>query len=64
MCDECDEGRKRLVPASVVDHRIPHRGDMTLFWDSSNWQSMAKTCHDKKTAREDGGFGNVRGVGG
>ena len=25
-----------------------------------NWQAMAKTCHDRKTAREDGGFGRCR----
>lgn len=60
QCDECDEGRKRLRPSVVVDHRIPHRGDMSLFWDSSNWQALAKECHDRKTAREDGGFGNPR----
>jgi 5-methylcytosine-specific restriction protein A len=69
MCEECDEGRKRLTAATVVDHKMPHRGDRALFWDSSNWQSMAKACHDRKTAREDGGFGNavrgdVDGVGG
>jgi 5-methylcytosine-specific restriction protein A len=58
QCEECDEGSKRLRPASVVDHKIPHRGDMQLFWDRSNWQAMAKACHDAKTAREDGGFGN------
>ena len=57
QCPDCDEGRQRLTVATVVDHKIPHRGDMVLFWDSSNWQSMAKTCHDRKTAREDGGFG-------
>lgn len=45
--------------ASVVDHRRPHRGDMKLFWDRNNWQSMAKECHDRKTAREDGGFGKA-----
>jgi 5-methylcytosine-specific restriction protein A len=43
----------------VVDHRIPHRGDKRLFWDQSNWQSMSKTCHDRKTATADGGFGNI-----
>ena len=32
--------------ATVVDHKIPHRGDMKLFWDSSNWQSLCKLCHD------------------
>ncbi|WP_260427988.1 hypothetical protein [Burkholderia stagnalis] len=42
----------------MVDHRIPHRGDPALFWDQSNWCAMSKPCHDAKTAREDGGFGN------
>ncbi|MCB4811684.1 HNH endonuclease [Methylovorus menthalis] len=50
------EGAKRLTPATVVDHIKPHRGDMALFWDRNNWQAMAKECHDRKTAREDGGF--------
>ncbi len=57
QCPECDNGRVRITPATVVDHIIPHRGDMKLFWDRDNWQSMAKECHDKKTATEDGGFG-------
>jgi 5-methylcytosine-specific restriction enzyme A len=58
-CDEC-RAQHRLLPATVVDHRVPHRGDMTLFWDSTNWQALSKRCHDRKTAREDGGFGNAR----
>jgi 5-methylcytosine-specific restriction protein A len=58
QCEECKEGMLRVLPASVTDHKIPHRGDMRLFWDPSNWQAMAKECHDKKTALEDGGFGN------
>lgn len=45
--------------ATVVDHNIPHRGDMQLFWDRANWQPMSKSCHDTKTAKEDGGFGNT-----
>jgi 5-methylcytosine-specific restriction protein A len=64
QCPECDEGRIRVREATVVDHRIPHRGDMKLFWDRSNWQSMHKDCHDVKTAREDGAFGNPRRGGG
>ena len=48
LCVEC-LGEKRLVPATVVDHIIPHRGDTRLFWDQGNWQSLCKTCHDKKT---------------
>jgi 5-methylcytosine-specific restriction protein A len=41
----------------VVDHRIPHRNDPVLFWDRTNWCAMAKECHDRKTALQDGGFG-------
>jgi 5-methylcytosine-specific restriction endonuclease McrA len=46
--------------ATVVDHRIPHKGDMRLFWDRSNWQPMTKPCNSAKAAREEGGFGNAR----
>ena len=59
LCAEC-ERQGRLTGATVVDHVIPHKGDMVLFWDSENWQSLCKTCHDVKTAKEDGGFGNNR----
>lgn len=45
--------------ATVVDHKIPHKGDMRLFWDRNNWQAMAKVCHDRKTAQEDGAFGRA-----
>ncbi len=34
---------------------------MVLFWKRDNWQSMGKVCHDTKTAREDGAFGNATG---
>ncbi|MBO4169685.1 HNH endonuclease [Cereibacter azotoformans] len=50
--------------ATVVDHVVPHKGDQKLFWQRSNWQPMCKPCHDRKTVREDGGFGNpVKGRG-
>lgn len=38
--------------ATVTDHIIPHRGNEDLFWDESNWQSLCKSCHDKKTRIE------------
>lgn len=47
----------KLVPAMIVDHVVPHKGDYKLFWDRNNWQSLCKRCHDYKTATEDGGFG-------
>jgi 5-methylcytosine-specific restriction protein A len=63
LCVECQRVGK-LTPANVVDHIVPHGGDMALFWDSyGNWQSLCKPCHDRKTAAEDGGFGNKTGAG-
>lgn len=53
-CEDC----KRLVvplPANVVDHIIPHKGNKELFWDRSNWQPMNHRCHNRKTAKYDGG---------
>ena len=46
--------------ASVVDHRDPHRGDPVIFWDKARWQPLCASCHSRKTAAEDGGFGNRR----
>lgn len=46
------------APATLVDHVKPHKGDAKLFRDARNWQPMCKPCHARKTAREDGGFGN------
>jgi 5-methylcytosine-specific restriction protein A len=56
----CDvhQGREDAPASTVVDHIIPHRGDEELKWRRSNLRGMAKRCHDAKTAREDGAFGN------
>lgn len=51
MCRDCAElGVAEL--ASEVDHIEPHRGDPKLFWRRSNWQSLCKRCHSRKTAKE------------
>lgn len=50
----------RVSPATVVDHKIPHRGDMTLFWDKDNWQSLCDTCHSSIKQQEES-TGTVRG---
>jgi 5-methylcytosine-specific restriction protein A len=55
LCRICKE-LGRVVAATVVDHIIPHRGDMKLFWDKANWQPLCKCCHDRKTATKDSGF--------
>jgi 5-methylcytosine-specific restriction protein A len=44
--------------ATEVDHIVPvARGGALLDWD--NLQSMCHGCHSRKTASEDGGFGNM-----
>jgi 5-methylcytosine-specific restriction protein A len=58
LCEECRR-KGKIRAAEVVDHIVPHKGNMRLFWDRSNWQALCKGCHDAKTAREDGGFGNA-----
>lgn len=47
-----------VVIATIADHIRPHKGDTKLFYDTDNLQSLCKRCHDIKTAKEDGGFGN------
>lgn len=50
LCVEC-KSEGRLTPATCVDHIKPHRGNMQLFWESSNWQGLCDQCHTAKTAR-------------
>jgi 5-methylcytosine-specific restriction protein A len=52
LCGAC-QTLGRVVPATVVDHVVPHRGDERLLWDEANWAALCKRCHDAKTARED-----------
>lgn len=68
------EERGEVEAAKVVDHKVPPRfkeamdsGDAMrierakrLFWDTKNWQSLCKPCHDSKTAREDSTFARGR----
>ena len=48
-----------IAPATCVDHIIPHRGNVELFWKRDNWQGLCDTCHSRKTVEEDGGFGRA-----
>ncbi len=33
-------------PATIVHHVIPHKGNMRLFWERTNWMPVCKACHD------------------
>ena len=45
--------------AECTDHIIPHKGDMELFWDITNWQPLCSPCNTKKAIKEEGSFGNL-----
>lgn len=38
--------------ATVVDHIVPHNGTDELLRSQSNWQSMCRDCHNRKTKAE------------
>lgn len=48
---------------TIADHIKDHKGNWELFIDVHNLQGICKTCHDAKTSRESGGFGNPLFVG-
>lgn len=50
-CVECLKNNIYTL-ATEVDHKIPHEGNMKLFWDKSNWQALCKSCHSRKTLKE------------
>ena len=51
LCVECQRIGE-TVPATVVDHIKPHKGDAALFWDVTNWEPLCTLHHNQKTARE------------
>lgn len=48
LCAVCDLAGL-VVASAEVDHVIPHRGDLRLFWDRANLQGLCKPCHSRKT---------------
>jgi 5-methylcytosine-specific restriction enzyme A len=34
-----------IEAASLVDHVVPHKGDMKVFWNVDDWQSLCDWCH-------------------
>lgn len=44
VCRFC--GKPLRGADAIVDHIIPHKGDLRLFWDPQNWQPLCKRCHD------------------
>ncbi|WP_374578310.1 hypothetical protein [Phenylobacterium sp.] len=49
LCVYCAMGvwgdEPRDTAAVLVDHLIPHRGDMAVFWSRRDWVSSCEACH-------------------
>jgi 5-methylcytosine-specific restriction protein A len=60
-CSTCGrvEGNTALL---VCDHKIPHRGNVHLFWDEANLQTLCKACHDGIKQRQEQATLHQRGV--
>jgi 5-methylcytosine-specific restriction protein A len=56
LCVYCKREGK-VTAATVVDHTIPHRGDMNLFWDEKNWAALCAHHHSSDKQREESRMG-------
>lgn len=56
-------GAKHPHPDSpVVNHKRPHRGDETLFWNSDNLETVSKAIHDADIQKEEQATRHQAGV--
>jgi len=56
LCVDCLEAGV-VAAATVVDHKVPHRGDQKLFWDRDNWQPLCDSHHSSDAQRRDNKIG-------
>jgi hypothetical protein len=45
--------RGRIVEATVVHHKRPHHGDLDLFFDPANLESLCAPHHDSHAQQEE-----------
>ena len=60
LCAICQESG-RVTAATIVDHIVPHKGDMEKFWNGP-FQALCKPCHDSHKKRMEHG-GMMRRIG-
>lgn len=56
MCTDDD----RITPADLVDHIVPVHVAPDRVFDTSNLQSLCRSCHAKKTAEDVKRYGAAR----
>lgn len=52
LCRKC-AARGIHTPANTADHVVPHKGNMDLFYDQNNLQSLCPTCHSSAKQLEE-----------
>lgn len=52
-CERCWADGRGAVTATVVNHRRPHKGDLVLFLDRTNHESVCKPHHDRTIQSEE-----------
>jgi 5-methylcytosine-specific restriction protein A len=56
---------ERSIRTATVDHVVPHRGDLVLFYDPDNLQLLCGSCHSgQKQRTEKSGFSTAVGLDG
>lgn len=50
LCRFCLQ-QEIVEAANVCDHVVPHKGDVGLFFDCTNLQSLCFACHDSTKQR-------------
>lgn len=44
---------QRYVPATIVHHSTPHKGNEIIFFDRTKWVALCKRCHDSDAQRQE-----------
>ena len=59
LCRMCLKS-ETVTAATVCDHVTPHRGNVDLFWNNANLQSLCAGCHSRHKQLEEHGKVVVR----
>jgi hypothetical protein len=63
-CVRCKAEGRGLVPSTVCNHVVPHRGDVGKFWKGP-FEGVCATCHDTAIQLEElDGFSRTIGADG
>jgi 5-methylcytosine-specific restriction enzyme A len=58
LCVTCEAEGRGPVEATCIDHKDGKGPLGEAGYDEANLQALCASCHGKKTARHDGGFGH------